>query len=605
MLSPAREGLFGHLGGFDALERGVNRFWLLAEGTPEFSALVLSAGRTDAQWQLQLLLTELLGGPMAYDGPAPAEVWRATGLDARGAERLIDLLVGAMAEGGGEAGPLADFRRVVTEFAASLGVTTWRPVPAAAPVPPPVSAAAALVHAAERVTLTHGVGDWPLFVLDAELVVVHQSPAAMGALPAADADLRRTFGLGALQLMGQSVLRFHSAPTQLHGMLNDTARLPREIIWSFGRTTWRVRLFALPMGAVGRAGFAMAWHDESEAHRRDAVLARLRAQAEELPVPVMFPEAHGDLWYGNAACEHALARLTPWLPLSFDPSNGIPGALFFPDAEEREALFSGPEALPLKKRITFGPETVSLLVSAVCDDAQRMLCPQVTWEIVHRTLPAAPAAPPTEVEPVAAAPAPLPVASVRAATVPQARPHGLREAGDHLRREARAIDASALALSRLGQLLDALADQAGGEAALPAAAPLSQLVEGGHAAARVAEQGLVALAAARGIAGSEIREPAVRAALDQLMVIARRTNRLMMDASLQVVEDALGHSVGTLLERASTVREGVDTGVAGLVTEAQLVERQLAAIVGAAGRLTELRDALDDTASAPPAEVLA
>jgi len=594
ILSSARQGLFDRLGGCDQLERAVTAFFSRLAALPEYAGLVSPIHAGDAPWHLQLLLTELLGGPMAYDGPDPTAVCHAAGIDADGVARLIEHLVAAFAAGGVGDPLLTELRTAVKEFAQSRGFTSATPAPATAtggrpgdrgPVDP-------LVRRAEDAAAAAGLADWPLFVLDAELVVVHQSSAAMGALPAADADLRRTFGLGALQLMGHSVLRFHSAPTQLHAMLTDTLGLPREVIWSFGRTTWRARLLQLPAVAPGRSGYAMAWRDESEGHRRDAVLARLRAQAEELPVPVMFPEAHGDVWYGNAACEHALAKLAPWLPAGFDASSGIPGALFFPDAEERRSLFTVREALPLKKRVSFGPETVSLLVSAVCDDDQRMLCPQVTWEIVYSiaTIP---------IEPPAPMPAVVTPPTNAQATAPtRDRLRGLSEVSMALRREARAVEASAQALFSLTEVLDAMADRAGGEATGQSPARAENLVESGAAALCLAEQGLAALDAARELTSPDARQRAVGATLDQLMTIARRTNQLVLDASLSVVEDSMGTGVENLLDRSATVRQAVDGELGGLATQAQDVARQLAQAIGTATRLAELRESWRD--AGPP-----
>ena len=600
MLTPTRQALFDRLGGFDALERAVTACFARVATVPDLAGLVPAARLADAHWQVQLLLTEMLGGPMAHDGPDPDTLCQAAGIDARRASLLIDHLLAAFGAGGAEGALLDELRQTLAHFAHSLGLSTASPppVPVVATRPVRPDPDTSLVARAEVAIATAGAADWPLFVLDAELVVVHQNAWATAALPAADADLRRGFGLGATELVGQSVLRFHSAPTQLHGMLNDTLRLPREILWSFGRTTWRARLFTLPEVAGGAGGFAIAWRDESEAHRRDAIIARLRAQAEELPVPVMFPDATGERWYGNAACEHALGRLEAWLPAGFDPSHGIPGALFFPDAEERRSLFTMREALPLKKRLSFGPETVAVLVSAVCDDHQQMLCPQVTWEIVHSIVP--PAITPKRKPAPASLPVPAPApdpAPAQVATV--SRPRGLREVGTDLRREARAVEASARAMLSFTELLNSLADQTAGDSAGMPGSALADALDGGEVEARLAEQGLVALEAAREIADGEACQEAVRSALAQLMAVARRTNRLVLDASLSVVEDAMGDGVGRLLERSAAVRGVVDAEAGAFALQAEAVSRQLAQSIGTASRLVELRDALREAPLAP------
>src|SRR5512147_3134667 len=75
-------GLFERLGGFDAVERTVARLLERIAGDPVLASL-LPAGNHDALgWGIQLLLTDRLGGPMAYDGPDLTEVARRHGLDA-------------------------------------------------------------------------------------------------------------------------------------------------------------------------------------------------------------------------------------------------------------------------------------------------------------------------------------------------------------------------------------------------------------------------------------------------------------------------------------------------------------------------------------------
>jgi methyl-accepting chemotaxis protein len=305
----------------------------------------------------------------------------------------------------------------------------------------------------------------------------------------------------------------------------------------------------------------------------------------------MFPDATGDLWYGNAACEHAFARLAAWLPPGFDPSNGIPGTIFFPEAEERRGLFSGREALPLKKRLRFGPETVSLLVSAVCDDDQQMLCPQITWEIVHSIAPAASTRPAV---PVGATPA-RPVSGA---------PRSLPELGAAIRQEARALETGALALQHLSELLDALADQAvAGPSGTPGAS-LAGLGEESDAAARLAAQGLAALEAAREVAAGEGRSDAVGVALDRLMAVARHTNQLVVDASLHALEDSVGGEVNELLGTVAALRAGMASGAEALAVRTQALAQQLAGAVSHAGRLTELRESLrGPVAAAAPAAV--
>ena len=592
MLNAARNALFDRLGGFDTLQRAVGLLVARLRAAPHLLPLLLDGAipgnSADAEWLVQLWLTDRLGGPMSYDGPEISGVCRQLHVDQGRWGRLVGLAGEALIAAGAPPAAVDEARGVLLAALPGHDATT---VPDGGASGPGTHAAVAMRQAAESVVVAAGCGDWNLFVLDADLMLIDQNEAACAALLRRDADLRRAFGLGATELLGESVLRFHPAPGQLQGLFGETERLPRDATWSFGRVAWRARVFGLPAAGPERPGFAIAWRDESEAYRRQTVITRLKAQAEELPIPVMYPDAEGDLWFGNVACEHALARLAPWLPPHLNPATGIPGALFFPDVAERRSLFTTREALPLKKRMTFGAETVSLLVSAVCDDDQQMLCPQVTWEIVHSITPAV------------SAPAPVVGPALPGEVTPPSghpRPRGLTAVSSELRGEARALETSALALSSLSEVLDALADQALGETVGPPTDGLGHALESGDAAARLAEQGLAALDSAREIAAGAVRQRAVADALAQLMEIARRTNRLVVDASLSVVEDAMGDRVGLLLDRAAMVRAAVDGDAGALAMQAQDVARQLTQSVTTAGRLAELRESFGD-AVPPPA----
>ncbi len=283
-----------------------------------------------------------------------------------------------------------------------------------------------------------------LFVLDRSLTLIYLNEGAERGVQAADADLRRAFGVGAGELLGHSILRCHPAPSRLQAILLDPANLPREVSWSFGTVSWRARLHGVRGPDDQLLGFAVTWWDATAAEWVEALYDRLRLEAEELPMPVMYPDGAKELWFGNPACDHALERLAPYLPAPVNPLLGIPIGIFLPDEAERRRVLGDPSCLPFKKRIRIGPETVSVLVSAVRDQAQRYAGPLLTWEIVHYTGS-------TE-EPRPAPPAP-------AAVVPPPE-DGCVAPVPVLRRAAAEFEAAARDLGALSRLLLTAADHA-------------------------------------------------------------------------------------------------------------------------------------------------
>jgi hypothetical protein len=309
-------------------------------------------------------------------------------------------------------------------------------------------------------------------------------------------------------------------------------------------------------------GYAIAWRDESDLHHAETVIQRLRAQAEDLPVPIMYPDSNIEKWFGNAACEHALERLGPYLPFPVNPLEGVPVQLFLPDETERKELFRDPARLPYKAQMKLGPETIAILVSPIRDQEQRYLGPQITWEIVHFTRPedrasapsgasrpqALPAAPRAATPAAVPPPAELPIFELSARPAVQ------------LRGEARALETATADLQILVRLLDLVADQAEGQG--------SQWVD---VAGPPAESGAAALAEAAIIAALV----AVRRAADEA------TGALTVETRGLTAE--LQRRVGDTMQRTQASAEA------------------LGKIMTAATALSELRGAFAGPARATPA----
>jgi len=441
-VSPARNATFDQVGGFQGVTHAVARLYERMAADPELAYLIPPGSTEEARWQVELLLTDALGGPMTYDGPEPREVATRLGIDGHKARSLLDLLIASFQDAGADRAAEPAIRARCEAAAARFGVALI-----AGPAHAQVEQRRALIEGAVTLVRQAGLSGWNLFVLDPDLTVVHLSPDATRAALACDAELRYAFNLGAADLLGSSILRFHPAPTQLQGAFADRSRAPAETIWSFGRVVWKARLFPVSGAAGQHLGWAVPWRDESEAHRIDGVFQRLRAQAEELPVPIMFPDSGFERWLGNAACDEALERLAPYLPAGARTSGGFPIELFFPDPAVRQSLFRSPERLPYKTRLKLGPETIAILVAPVLDEEQRYLGPQITWEVVHFTRP-------EEQSPTRAA-----NAGGAAVAASEATP-----AAQALRVEARGLETLAGELTTLIGLLDTIADHADAQA---------------------------------------------------------------------------------------------------------------------------------------------
>ncbi|MFN8645542.1 MAG: hypothetical protein U0104_02180 [Gemmatimonadales bacterium] len=543
--SPARAGLFDRLGGFDAIDQAVARAFVRASADPSLGGRIPATPGADATWQAQMFLTELTGGPMAYDGPDPRGVAERLALTAGDVRTLADHVADAFEASGAPAAVAAELREVLAREAARQGFDTVEPAPAP-PAPSPVESlvAAAVLEAARL-----GLDDGNLFVLDPQLLLVHLDAGATTAVQAADAELRRAFNLGAAELLGHPIIRIHPAPTQFSALFADPDRLPRETTWCFGRAVWKAHPFAVRQGGVV-LGYGVAWRDLSEQHRIQAVFQRLRSQAEDLPVPVMLPDATLERWFGNAACEAALARLAPYLRTPVQPADGVPVGIFFPDVAARRALFADPARLPHKTQVQFGPETVAVLVSPVLDQEQRYVGPQITWEIVHRT-PQAPVAP-----------EPSPRRDL-APTAAAGSGSGVIPGVALLRQEARALEGVSADLLHLTRLLESVAEEAE-QAGMPAGEP-------------------------------EGNDPAQPEAL-------RRADQAVAEA-LRAVQAAAVEAAAAVAAEAEGLSGAIGTRLTGAVERAQASAEAIRRIRALAAGLTELRGGASTEPAAPAVRV--
>ncbi|HWA16462.1 MAG TPA: hypothetical protein VG817_08510, partial [Gemmatimonadales bacterium] len=326
--------------------------------------------------------------------------------------------------------------------------------------------------------------------------------------------------------------------------------------------------------------------------------------------------------------EVALERLAPYLPSRVNPLDGLPVALFFPDAAERRALFSHPEKLPHKRQVRFGPETVSILVSPVRDGDQKFLGPQITWEIVHFTRPddvAAPPPPPAtpltvERDPEAEAlaqllelspSAPSAVAGraphfeeavfaqlpevVAAPAPPPAAPRpSVAATMEFLRGNARVLEQAGQRMQQLAALLDSVAqlstqdfDDTG------ATAPVDR--SDAESITRGVEAAQEALSLARQCGTGARGE--VDQALQWLERLAREANLLAVQAAADVLrEDAV--TAGNTLREAV---EGLSEGMAERVEQVTAIAQNAAQTLHAAGvrtsRVRALRAVLRDLPS--------
>ncbi|MSZ77234.1 MAG: GAF domain-containing protein [Actinobacteria bacterium] len=109
----------------------------------------------------------------------------------------------------------------------------------------------------------------------------------------------------------------------------------------------------------------------------------MRSVLDQLPTRVMIADRDAVIVYANPAAVEGLRALADWIPVSPDDLVGASLDLFHQDPSYQRMLLADPDQhLPRTARITVGPETLELTVSAVRDDAGAHLGAMASWDVV-------------------------------------------------------------------------------------------------------------------------------------------------------------------------------------------------------------------------------
>lgn len=111
---------------------------------------------------------------------------------------------------------------------------------------------------------------------------------------------------------------------------------------------------------------------------------RLKQMIDDMPTNVMTVDVQNDLKinYVNNTSIKTLSGLTDHIPL--DPNNMLGHSIdiFHKHPEHQRKLLADPSNLPHRAKIQVGPETMSLLVSAIKDKQDKYIGAMLTWDII-------------------------------------------------------------------------------------------------------------------------------------------------------------------------------------------------------------------------------
>lgn len=122
--------------------------------------------------------------------------------------------------------------------------------------------------------------------------------------------------------------------------------------------------------------------DITVARRAEEQQAQLRQMIDTAPVNVMFCDMDLVIRYANQTSISTLRGLEKYLPIKADQLVGANIDIFHKNPAHQRRMLADPKNLPHTAKISLGPETLSLLVSAIYDGTGKYVGPMLTWEVI-------------------------------------------------------------------------------------------------------------------------------------------------------------------------------------------------------------------------------
>jgi len=222
-----------------------------------------------------------------------------------------------------------------------------------------------------------------VFIADTQLKLLYMNGNARRILTSMEGVLQESFGIGAGEMVGQNLDRFHgSRARHIRRMLADPANLPI-------RTEIRVGQMILDLNVnpiVGQGGeflgMVVNWEEISGRKKLESSIERIRQIVANAPINIMQANLDLVIEYQNPASLATLRKLEHLLPCRAEEVVGKSIDIFHKNPEHQRRMLADPKNLPHRAKIQLGTETLDLLVSPIHDEKGSYLGPMVTWEVI-------------------------------------------------------------------------------------------------------------------------------------------------------------------------------------------------------------------------------
>src|SRR5262245_7378804 len=103
-----------------------------------------------------------------------------------------------------------------------------------------------------------------IFIADTQFNIIFANPRALETLHNIEHEIRKAFGVGADEIVGGSIHRFHKSKENVERILRNPAALPHRVDFTFGAVTLQTRVNAILSSGREVLGYIVNWEDISE-----------------------------------------------------------------------------------------------------------------------------------------------------------------------------------------------------------------------------------------------------------------------------------------------------------------------------------------------------
>ncbi|MCO6432495.1 MAG: chemotaxis protein [Deltaproteobacteria bacterium] len=236
----------------------------------------------------------------------------------------------------------------------------------------------------EAVDMAPLVENAPINIMcaDKDLNITYMNPASRKTLE----TLEQYLPISVDDVVGANIDIFHKNPKHQRKLLSNPKNLPIKAQIQIGPEV--ADLLASPIydESGEYQGPMVTWSVVTEKLKLEAEQARLNSMVENTPINIIMADRNLNIVYANPASVRQLEKLAQYLPVPPSKVVGSSVDIFHKNPAHQRKLLSDPKNLPYTAQIGIGPETASLLVSPIFDNAGQYIGPMVTWEVVTEKL---------------------------------------------------------------------------------------------------------------------------------------------------------------------------------------------------------------------------